>query len=165
MFNHPKYAEIIIVLVKYKGTYRWFSSDKEIWFLDLPKLVVSYLRAGFDIRNRDDFSDRFHIEVVNENTVENFLNQINDLEVTTEDLKAILEQQTYAQISDMFPSLYLDFDGKKLVSCYPEPASYEEYVPDGWLGRYEEFLEDVPEGCRYWVIRGENFFYKESNGG
>jgi len=48
LLNNPKYAETIIVLVKYKKSYRWFVTDKEIWFLDLKKLISSYLEKGFE---------------------------------------------------------------------------------------------------------------------
>ncbi|WP_322906646.1 hypothetical protein [Paenibacillus campi] len=53
----------------------------------------------------------------------------------------MVEQRTYSHISDMFPSLYVDVDGKQLFSSYPEPASYERYVPDGWRGTYGQWME------------------------
>lgn len=158
MHNKPKYAEIIIVLVKYKKSFRWFVADKEIWFLDLKKLISSYLEKGFEIPNPDDFSDRFNIAVVNEGTAGDFLQKINEFNTRTEELRKMLEQRTYSHISDMLPSLYVDFDDKELVSCYPEPASYELYVPDGWLGRYAQFTGVVPVDYRYWISRGNNLF-------
>ncbi|MCC0566389.1 hypothetical protein [Brevibacillus borstelensis] len=92
MHNKPKYAETIIVLVKYKKSFRWFVADKEIWFLDLKKLISSYLEKGFEIPNPDDFSDRFNIAVVNEDTAEDFLQKLSDFEVGTEELRKMLEQ-------------------------------------------------------------------------
>lgn len=124
----------------------------------MQKLIASYLEKGFVIHNPDDFSDRFDIAVVKEDTAEDFLHKIIDFEVGTEDLRKILEQEAYSHISDMLPSLYVDFDGKELTSYYPEPASYELYVPNGWLGKYEQFLGNVPEDYRYWVIHGVNLF-------
>lgn len=156
--NIPKYAETIIVLVKYKTSYRWFVTDKELWFLDLRKLIASYLKKGFEIHIPEDFSDRFDIAIVNEDNAEVFFNNISDLEVSKKELKRILEQGTYSHISDMWPSLYVNFDEKKLISYYPEPASYELFVPNGWVGKYEKFLENIPEEYRYWVIHGENLF-------
>lgn len=163
MLHNPKYAETIIVLVKYKKTYRWFVTDKEIWFLDLKKLTASYLEKGFEIHNPNDFSDRFGIAVVNENTVEEFLQKISEFEVSNKELNRILVQGAYSHISDMLPSLYVDFDDKKLTSFYPEPASYELYVPNGWLGKYEQFMEHIPEDYRFWIVNGDNLFKKENN--
>lgn len=110
------------------------------------------------VPNPDDFSDRFNIAVVNEDTAEDFLQKLNDFEVGTEELRKMLEQRTYSHISDMLPSLYVDFDDKELTSYYPEPASYELYVPKGWLGKYEQFIEVIPEDYRYWIIDGNNIF-------
>lgn len=160
MLNNPKYAETIIVLVKYKKSYKWFITDKEIWFLDLKKLISSYLEKGFEIHNPDDFSERFDIAVVNEDTVEEFLQKIGKLEVSNEELRKILVQRAYSHISDMLPSLYVDFDEKKLTSFYPEPASYELYVPNGWLGKFEQFMGHIPEDNRYWIVNGDNLFLK-----
>ncbi|MGJ7923235.1 hypothetical protein [Neobacillus sp. LXY-4] len=160
MLNNPKYAETIIVLVKYKKSYKWFITDKEIWFLDLKKLISSYLEKGFKIHNPDDFSERFDIAVVNEDTVEEFLQKIGKLEVSNEELRKILVQRAYSHISDMLPSLYVDFDEKKLTSFYPEPASYELYVPNGWLGKCEQFMGHIPEDNRYWIVNGDNLFLK-----
>lgn len=161
MLNKPKYAENIIALVKYKKSYRWFVTDKEIWFLDMKKLISSYQNKGFEIPDTNDFSERFGIGIVNEDTVEEFLQIINEFEVSNEELSQFLIQKSYSHISDMFPSLYIDFDNKKLISYYPEPASYEQYVPNGWLGKYEQFIEDVPQDYCYWIVNGENLFLKE----
>lgn len=160
MHNKPKYAETIIVLVKFRESFRWFVADKEIWFLDLKKLISSYLEKGYDVPNPDDFSDRFNIAVVNEDTAEDFLQKISILEVRTEELKTMLEQGT-SHVSDMVPSLYVDFDDKEFTSYYPEPASYELFVPKGWHGKYEPFIKYIPQIYCYWIIDGNNLFCME----
>ncbi|SDO50256.1 hypothetical protein SAMN04487897_11589 [Paenibacillus sp. yr247] len=154
----PKYAENIIVLVQYKSSFRWFVTDKELWFLDLRKLITSYLEKGLKINNPDDFSDRFDIAIVNEDNADVFLHNIRDFEVTNDELKKILAEGRFNHISDMLPSLYVDFDAKKLTSYYPEPASYEFYIPNNWEGKYDKLLGDVPKEYRYWVIQGKNLF-------
>ncbi|MDM5340498.1 hypothetical protein QUF84_25230 [Fictibacillus enclensis] len=160
MLNKPQYAENIIVLVKYNENYKWFVTDKEIWFLDLKKLISSYREKGFEIPNPDDFSERFGIAVVNEDTVEAFLQEVSEFEVNNEELRKMLVQKTYNDVTDMLPSLYVDFDDKKLISFYPEPASYEFYVPEGWRGEYEQFIELIPKDYCYWIVNGENLFVK-----
>lgn len=161
MIINPKYAETIIVLVKINETYKWFITDKDVWFLDLKKLISTYLEKGFEIPNPEDFSDRFNIAIVNENTAEEFLQRISRFEVKIEELKEMLVQKTYHHISDMYPSLYVDFDMKELISYYPEPASYEQYVPSGWEGKYEELTEHIPISCAYWIINGQNILLGE----
>lgn len=101
--------------------------------------------------------------VVNEDNVEDFLHVIRELEVSNEELRKSLVHREYSHISDMIPSLYVDFDDKKLTSFYPEPASYELYVPNGWLGKYEQFMENIPVDYQYWIITGENLFQKEND--
>ncbi|BFT72348.1 hypothetical protein [Paenibacillus sp. P36] len=158
MKQMPKYAENIIVLVKYKSSFKWFVTDKELWFLDLRKLIASYLERGLTIHNPEDFSDRFDIAIVNEDNAGIFLNNIRELEVTKDELQNLLEEGTFNHISDLLPSLYVDFDAKKLTSYFPEPASYEFFIPNGWKGKYNNFLGDIPEHYRYLIIKGANLF-------
>ncbi|MCM3225732.1 hypothetical protein [Terribacillus saccharophilus] len=159
MKMNPKYAENIIVLTKYKKLFRWFVTEKDIWFLDMRKLVAAYIDNGFEIHNPDDFSDRYNISIVNEDTAEEFLYRISEFEANNEELRKSLLQRTNDHISEMTPSLYVDFDEKKLISYYPEPASYEVYVPDNWVGTYEEFTEQIPRDYRYWIVNGHNAFF------
>ncbi|WP_079414520.1 hypothetical protein [Paenibacillus ferrarius] len=154
----PKYAETIIVLVKYNTTYRWYITDKELWFLDLRKRIAAYINRGFQIQNSEDFSERFDIDILNENTAGDFLNKIIDLEALTKELTRMLEQKMYSHISDMVPSLYVDFDKKKLISYYPEPASYEDCIPFGWIGKYENFLDSIPVHLKFWIKQDVNLF-------
>jgi hypothetical protein len=44
------------------------------------------------------------------------------------------------------------------MSYFPEPASFENFIPDGWKGFYENFLDKVPMQERYWVIDGIDYF-------
>jgi hypothetical protein len=82
--------------------------------------------------------------------------------VTTDELRALLRAKLPAtkwdDIAELVPSLYVDFDERKLLSLYSEPASFEDYVPDGWEGRYDNFLHLISERRRYWVIDGVDIF-------
>lgn len=40
----PNYPGEIIILIKNKGKYSWFVSDKELWIMDLIKLENVYRR-------------------------------------------------------------------------------------------------------------------------
>ena len=155
----PKYGEYIIVLVQYRNSYQWFVTDKDIWFLDLRKLINAYMENGFHIPYPNDFSERFNIPVVDEDTAKEFFENIRDQEVKVEEFQNMLEHDIDIDVSDMYPALYVNFDQKVFISCYPEPASYELYIPDGWNGHYQDFIKDVPEKYRYWMIEGKNVFY------
>lgn len=45
---------------------------------------------------------------------------------------------------------------------YPEPASYEEYVPNHWIGVYEDFTNLVPTNQTFWINhKGKKFIFKK----
>ena len=39
----------------------------------------------------------------------------------------------------------------QVISYYAEPESFEAFVPDGWIGKYQDFTEEIPEKQRYWM--------------
>ncbi|WP_066498273.1 hypothetical protein [Abyssisolibacter fermentans] len=156
----PKYAEDIIVLVKYNNKYSWYITDKEVWFLDLRKLVLAYISKGYAVPNEEDFSDRFNIDIVNESNADEFLLKLDDNKITTELLRKQVENIGENELINYIPSLYIDFDMKLLLSYFPEPVSYENYIPDNWTGRYENFLNMIDEKYRFWVVDGVNIFNK-----
>lgn len=157
----PKYAENIIVCVKKNKSYKWYVTDKEIWFLDLRKLITAYKERGYDIHNSEDFSERFEIDIVDINNASIFLDKVSEFEVSCEDLKRMLIKLEYNYITEMMPSLFVNFDEKELISFYPEPASYENYVPDNWSGKYEKFLVKIPDKYKYWIVNGIELFKEE----
>ena len=61
-------------------------------------------------------------------------------------------------LAGLMPSLIVDFDSKILLSYFPEPASFESYTPDGWIGKYENFLDEVPVEEKYWIINNKDYF-------
>ena len=46
--------------------------------------------------------------------------------------------------------LSVDFDNKVFISYCPEPLNLEEYVPDGWTGKYELFTDRIPKDKVFW---------------
>lgn len=48
-----------------------------------------------------------------------------------------------------------------LYSNYPELASFEDYVPEGWSGKYIDFTDIIPRKEKYWLNQSnENIFLK-----
>ncbi|MBO1512693.1 hypothetical protein [Metabacillus bambusae] len=154
-----EYAETIIVWVHYRDKWNWYVTDKELWFLDLIKYEQAFIDAGYELHNQGDFSDRFDIPIVNRQTAADFIEHIEEFKVTTNQLsKFLLKEPNKEEIDKYKPVLFVDFDTETLISSFPEPASYEEYVPENWESVYKDFLEDVPTNERYWVIGGKSYF-------
>jgi len=96
------------------------------------------------------------MDIVNEYNVKEFLNHISAFLVKSDELKDMIINKEYGHIYDIIPSIYIDFDKKILVSNFPEPASYEEFVPNDWKGEYDSFDELIPIDQRYWIYKNNN---------
>lgn len=162
--NKPIFPQEIIVGVLYKKKWAWYITDKDYWFLDLIKLGEAFIAKGYDI-DLYDFSDRFNIGILNEETAELFLDCIKNYRIETRNLSKMIQEffettNDLEEILDLTPSLFVDFDTKRLISMFTEPASFEQYVPEGWLGVEGNFLSEVPEIERYWIVNGRDYFYE-----
>ena len=95
---------------------------------------------------------RFGIKVVNEFSQITFLDEIKKYKITTKELKKMLmNESNYDEKLAYNPSILIDFDNKILTSHYAEPESFEDFVPNGWKGKYQDFTGDIPENQRYWI--------------
>jgi len=159
-----QYGENIIVGVKFKEEFDWFVTEKDYWYLDLIKLENSFLNKGYMLFNQGDYSERFDIPILNEKSAATFLNEIKEYKVNMSKLNELVvaldlnKTKRKQIIMEFVPSLFIDFDSKLLLSLFPEPASFEEYVPNGWSGIYEDFLHRIPLEERYWMINGQDVF-------
>ncbi|MEW4370448.1 hypothetical protein [Paenibacillus kandeliae] len=166
----PEYAQHIIVAVRYRQTFYWFVTEKDWWYLDWVQLEQAYLKQGYSLPHPGTYNERFHIGVLDETTVDGFLQNIADYEVKSAELQQYLlnlkgSEHQERQLSEDFsfvtecaPSLFVDFDAKMLLSSFPEPASFENLVPHGWEGRYEDVLQHIPVSEQYWIHQGRNYF-------
>jgi hypothetical protein len=151
----PVYAETIIVGLLYKNQFRWYVTDKEVWFLDYRKLANAY--GNIEIANEED--ERIGINIVDETTIDVFLARIETYIVATEMLHKLLAEAKRENQLDYSPALFIDVDDRTLYSMFPEPASYEEYVPNGWSGKYDDFTNLVPSVERYWIDKNGNCLF------
>lgn len=131
----------IIVFVVYNKQKRWYSTDRELWFLDENKRMKLYEKAGYKIDELWIDEKRRDIMLLDTNVAEIFLKRIEENQCKTNDLQY-----------DILPSLYIDFDEKELYSMYSEPASYEDYVPIGWKSEFMNFLNLIPSDKQYWKV-------------
>ena len=161
MILEPLYAENIIVAVIYKNEFRWYVTDKELWFLDYDKLDHAYKNLGVSIEDNEETEERNGIQVLNNENVEVFLLRINQYKTTKEEINYLLlenikRKNAGEDLLDFSPVLLINFDNKILYSMFPEPASYENYVPKDWIGTYEDFTEFIPTSEKYWIDKFNN---------
>ncbi len=159
MTHLPEYGEEIIVLVKFNDVYSYYLSNKEYWILDNDKWG-----EGFET-DSGIFPGRRGFEVLDSNNWPEFKKTLEKWEVSTSDLSQMILDKlplvSWTESSELFPVLLIDFDSKKLFSLFPEPLSFEAYVPDKWVGVYDDFYDLVPEVEKYWIIGGVNYFPNE----
>lgn len=143
----PEYAQILIVGVVFQNSWTWYITEREYWFLNI------------------EMEDRFGIEVLDESTVETFLHKIEEYKMSTLELTDMIVElknvfQYYDEVLEFLPTIYVDFDKREFFSLFPEPMSFEDYVPEGWIGEYKDFYELVPVKERYWLVDNEDLFKK-----
>lgn len=156
MVLEPLYAENIIVAIIYNNEFKWYVTDKELWFLDYNKLDNAYKNLGIEIQDNNEPEERIGIKVLDNENVAIFLQRINKYRTTKDELNYLLlenikNKSEEEDLLDFSPVLLINFDNKTLYSMFPEPASYEEYVPKGWSGKYEDFSELIPKSEKYWI--------------
>lgn len=145
MKTEPEYAQNTITGVRFRGTFCWYVTEREYWFLNV------------------EMEGRFGIEILNEETAAAFLQAIQDERVTAAELRDCLYQFREQHMEGdewlkFVPSFLVDFDQRQFCSMFPEPASFEHYMPQGWIGSYVDFLDRVPEEQRYWEMNGRSLF-------
>ena len=151
-----EYGVHVIVATRRRGKWRWFVSEKEDWFLDQRKFG-----AAFETLTGEPAppSDR-EIEIVNENTADAFLAQMEPYLVDSKELRNMVDRRlsegSAEDVRDLCPDLLVDFDDRYFASMFPEPASFEVFVPDGWMGEYTDFRHRIPFGERYWIVDGRD---------
>jgi len=179
MNNLP--TEQIVVVLKQNARFRWFRSDRELWVLDRNKWQKSLMNPNFVSDKRkwqracknagyegpaSDPAARFGIQVVNEHTIDRFLEEMRELEVekgqlATELLSRFPTAQSSWDVVDLFPIMFVDCDRKHVAAFYPGGTRMERYVPNGWTRAFEDFAteyaEDIfPNSEKFWIQGNRN---------
>ncbi len=163
--------EIVVTVIRYHEKIRWFRSDRDLWVLDVNKWRNEFISYGYDV---PDFNDqyRFGIRVVNQETVEKFLENMSDFEISKSKLSFELARRfttasSWWDIKDLFPILFVDFDNKHVGAFYSEGTPMERYIPDGWTGEFIDFADEYEESIfssseKFW-IKGDSDLLKLLN--
>jgi len=156
-------VEVILVVVRLKGKFLWYRSPLDYWVLDLNRWRDDIRRAGF-APPEPNSAERFGIPVVNEITAEAFLGRMQEFAVASNDLAKSLAARfpsagSFWDVSDLFPTVFVDFDNRYLAAFYLSGPPLERFAPPGWRGEFEDFVTEYPERFfpkseKYWVQNG-----------
>lgn len=157
MSLNPEYSVDIIVLVKFKDKYTWYLQEKEYWVLDYNKWSIAFDSLGDDDTvYGDDLRDDFPI--LDKDNWSSYEKVIKDHLVTKDQLSQMIMENlpivSWDEKGELFPSLFVNFDKKELFSLFPEPLAFEDFVPDNWVGKFDNFYELIPVTEKYWIING-----------
>jgi len=129
--------------VCYQGKYRFFLEHTAWWIIDYPSYSPSILNSKERI---NDF--RNGILVVDENA-EEFLEAMKEAEISLDDLRRLVNKQHQFTLADEDDDrgdldlvFLINFDEKLYVSMFFD-VTYEEYVPKGWKGVFDDPLKYV----------------------
>lgn len=151
----------ILVVVRNQGEFRWYRSPPDFWVLSYPKWEKMFTDTGYDVL--DGTSDsRFGILVVDETNADVFLSKMAGYEVNLGELKRELESlfpiaESWWDVEDLFPGLYIDFDNTNLAGFYDQSSPpFEKFVPDHWSSKYIDFCieypeADFPRAQKFWI--------------
>ncbi|MDR7241847.1 hypothetical protein J2W47_000944 [Priestia megaterium] len=136
-------------------------NDRELWYLDYVKFAQafeSHLAVDEYIE-----PERKGMEILSSENAELFLKRIESYKADAATLLKLFEDKIESgdeeDVLDFSPSFLVDFDQKTFYSLFPEPASFEEYVPSDWKGTYEDFTALILETEKYWMNKdGESLF-------
>lgn len=156
-------VELVVIVVKHGGIFRWFRSNRDLWILDLPKWRQEFVDAGYELPASDS-EERFGIPVVNEHTMNRFLAKMEHFEIEKSKLENGLkarfpDAKSWWDVGKLFPIMFVDCDKRHVAAFYPDGARMERYIPDGWTGEFDDFAnnareEDFPGRERFWVQEG-----------
>ena len=157
MVLNPEYSVDIIVLVKCQNKYSWYLSDKEFWVLDYNKWASKF---GSDEKMSEN-NPRNGFSVLDSDNWALFENVIVDNLVTRNQLKEMILMNlpllSWDEKGHLFPSLFINFDTKELFSVFPEYLAFENFIPENWVGKFDDFYSLIPDLEKYWIIDGVDY--------
>lgn len=153
----------VIVVLRHHGQFHWYKSERELWVLDYDKWEKDFVDAGYPPTESDE-DERFGIPIVNEQTIAQFLSEMEQYEIEKTELENGLklrfpDAQSWWDVGDLFPIMFVNFDKRHVAAFYPEGTRMERYVPDGWTSEFDDFAntaseEDFPVREKFWVQDG-----------
>lgn len=156
-------TELVVIVMKHHSRFRWFRCDRELWILDIPKRRQEFIDAGCEVLAADP-DERLGIPVVNEHTIDQFLDKMEQFEIERSKLENSLkvrfpDAKSWWDVGKLFPIMFVNCNKRHVAVLYPYGTRMERYVPDGWTGEFDDFAnnaseEDFPVQERFWVQDG-----------
>ncbi|MEL6350301.1 MAG: group-specific protein [Cyanobacteria bacterium J06627_28] len=154
---------LVVVAVRNDAKIRWFRSQRDLWVLDLNKWRDEFIRQGYDVPEfQNDY--RAGIHSVDQKNATDFLEYMSPFEVSKDSLSRELAQRyvsasSWWDVGDLFPIMFVDFDGAKVAAFYPDGTPMERYVPDGWESEFVDFANTYsapifPDKDKFWIKGG-----------
>lgn len=153
----PSYAKNVITGVIYKKKFSWYVTHEYIWFMDYRKRYEEYRKWYSDMGRSEKrflyetgtFEEycgmRYGIAVLDRDSAEYFFDKIERYRISAEKLREMYMRADESERLAFEPAFYVDFDRRIFYSYFPEPVSYENYVPEGWQSEYREFGKKIPK--------------------
>ena len=157
--------ERVVIVARFNGEIRWFRSERELWVLNSNQWRNEFIDAGYVVPEFNQ-NYRFGLTVVNEKNAEYFLECMSEFEIHKDDLRLELVKQypianSWWDVQALFPIMFVNFDACEVAGFYPEGIAMEQYLPDGWKGKFidfaTEYSEDIfPTSEKFWVTNGSD---------
>jgi len=140
----------------------WYLSEKTIWVMNYIQWMRNFHPSS---ENLTTIPERKDLDILSRYNWLEFKKKDIKLETNKHELKTLIESnlpiEKWDETGELFPALFLDFDQNRLYSLFPESLEFEKYIPEDWIGVYEDFYSLIPDIEKYWIIEGVDHFPKE----
>lgn len=128
----------VLGLMRYQETLMMYMAPSA-WF------VMDYARYDPSITTSDDRSSKFRdgVLLVDDSTALAYLKAMQPDAISIDELQAELPNRR----DPLQPIFLIDFDSHKYISWYFD-VDYEEYIPSGWEGVFDNPLNYLPNEMR-----------------
>lgn len=160
----PQYA---VAMVRHNEMVHYLLSDRDNWVLDWTRWRAEFVAAGHEVPDLETMTaQRSDIAVLDESTAEKFMHSPAVRRLTVAFLRnALLERfaaaESWWDVAFLFPIAFIDFDNRRFAAFYHDGTRLERYIPDGWLGAFEDFATTCPEEIlptaeKFWIVCGRD---------
>lgn len=164
----PQY---VVAVARHKGKVHWLLLEPENLVLDWTKQRDEFVAAGFTVPDLNLVAaQRAGIVVLDQNTADQFLDAHQVHKLNFDFLRdSLLERfqgaQSWWDVGFLFPIAFIDFDNKHFSAFYQDGPRLERYVPDGWVGKFEDFTnthpaEIFPASDKFWIVEGRDLLHE-----
>lgn len=131
---HDDYA--LLGAVKYDTKWQFYYADLLMWILDYPAYNPNFNPAD------EMFSWRGGLEIIDSENALAFCKLLGEFEVPASKIPFVTYSSNGYKAEIYF---MVNFDEKLYVSGWSENIALEEYIPNGWIGKFDDPYLYIPE--------------------